>query len=101
MARAILLPSQAPASDESARVITRAMLRAAEFWGVTQIELGEIVGLSGSSISRLRAGSMALSSGTKAFELAALFVRAWHAVNTLFASRDDRARAWLRRPNPG
>lgn len=87
----------APDPESPASVLTTAMLIAAQKWNLTYTELGAIIGLSASSVSRLKDGKTFLVPGTKQFELAALFVRAWVAAITHFASLQDEAREWLRR----
>jgi putative toxin-antitoxin system antitoxin component (TIGR02293 family) len=100
MPRRAHLSSHDPATHDQARAVTKAMLRAADFWRVSQAELSAIVGISASTLSRIKnADAPSLEPGGKTLQLATLFVRVWHAVNTFFASNDEIARRWLREPN--
>jgi len=80
-------------------VLATAALRAAHFLGVAQGELADIIGVSGATASRLANGRKALEPGTKPFQLAALFVRLFRALDAIVGSDDVVARSWVRAPN--
>jgi transcriptional regulator with XRE-family HTH domain len=67
---------------------------------VSQKELALIVGLSESSVSRIRNGSLALErSKGKAFELAVLFVRLYVLLDIIVGGDQKVARSWLSNKN--
>ena len=62
-------------NPERARVMTMAVVRAAEKLGLSGKDLATILGVSEPTISRMRKDEFRLEEGSKAFELGALFVR--------------------------
>ena len=86
-------------SNDRARVLTMAALRAAEALELTGKELGGVLGISEPSVSRLRRGDYRLEEGSKAFELAALFVRLFRSLDAITAGDSQVASAWLRNEN--
>lgn len=84
-------------SDEA--VLSKAVVKAAELWSLTNETLGDIIGVSASTASRLRAGAWKLEPSTKQFELAQYFVRLFRSLDSLMGSDDDAAASWLDRTN--
>lgn len=84
-------------SDEA--VLSKAVAKAAELWNLTNESLGDIIGVSASTASRLRAGAWKLEPSTKQFELAQFFVRLFRSLDSLMGSDDDAAASWLDRTN--
>jgi uncharacterized protein (DUF2384 family) len=84
-------------SDEA--VLSKAVARAAELWKLTNETLGDIIGVSASTASRLRAGAWKLEPGTKQFELAQFFVRFFRSLDSLTGSDEEAATSWLNRTN--
>jgi uncharacterized protein (DUF2384 family) len=84
-------------SDEA--VLSKAVARAAELWKLTNETLGDIIGVSASTASRLRAGAWKLEPGTKQFELAQFFVRFFRSLDSLTGSDEEAATSWLDRKN--
>ena len=76
-------------------ILAEAVRRIAEYWQLTNEGLGEILGLSGSTVSRLRNGSWHFSKGTKSFELAQYLTRLFRSLDSLLGSDDAAARSWL------
>lgn len=79
-------------------VLTKAALRAAGRLGVTQRELGLIIGVSPAAVSRA-AHEGRLPATAKTLELATLFVRVFRALDAIVGGDEAAARAWLRSPN--
>jgi hypothetical protein len=80
-------------TDEA--VLSKAVARAAEMWKLTNETLGDIIGVSASTASRLRTGVWKLEPRTKQFELAQFFVRLFRSLDSLMGSDDDAAASWL------
>lgn len=93
-------PGGAPASAPApAAVLSKAVLRAATFLGLTQKEVAGILGISEASVSRMHAGTYALSPDrTKEWELGTLFVRMFRSLDALWGHGEE-ARTWLASPN--
>jgi uncharacterized protein (DUF2384 family) len=81
------------------RILTTAVSRIAEFWGLTNAKLGSVLGLSAATVSRLRAGKAELDPATKSFEAGQFLVRLFRSLDALLGSDDLAARAWLTTPN--
>ncbi len=84
-------------TDEA--VLSKAVGKAADLWALTNETLGEIIGVSASTASRLRAGAWKLEAGTKPFELAQFFVRLFRSLDSLTGSDDEAATSWLKARN--
>ncbi|HUA88182.1 MAG TPA: MbcA/ParS/Xre antitoxin family protein [Steroidobacteraceae bacterium] len=80
-------------------MLSRATVRAARCLGVAQGELAEVIGVSGATLSRIANGHKQLESGSKPWQLAALFVRLFRSLDAIVGSDDSAARAWLRSEN--
>lgn len=77
-------------------MVTKATLRAATRLGLLNKELAHILGLSETSISRMRAGTYALNPRRKSYELALLFVRSYLSLDSILNSDTEAMNAWLR-----
>jgi len=86
----------APREAEAARVLTRAVLRAAQILGLSQKELAGVIGVSAATLSRVVAGQKELAPSAKEGELALLFVRVFRSLDALVGGDAAQARAWLR-----
>lgn len=89
--------SVAPAPSPDA-VVTKATLRAAERLDLADAALARVVGVSPSSISRLRSGRV-ISASQKEGELALLFLRLYRSLDTLLGGDVEGCRRWLRGEN--
>jgi uncharacterized protein (DUF2384 family) len=87
-----------PAAD-TARVLTKAALRAAEVLDVPQRTLAEIIGVSASTISRAASARAPIDPDSKAGELAKLWIRVFRSLDAIVGSNDEAARAWLTSAN--
>ena len=84
-------PSPAP-------VLAKAAIAAAARLGLRNKQLGEIIGTSEASISRLRSGR-GLDPARKEGELALLFLRLYRSLDALVGGDDVKARSWLHAAN--
>lgn len=80
-------------------VLSKATLRAADHLDLSNAVLAEILGLSESSISRMRHGRFTLSRAGKEFELAQLFVRTFRSLDAITGGDDAATRSWLNTEN--
>lgn len=84
-----------PASASTpARVLTKAVLRAAGLLALSQKALAPILGVSAATVSRL-GRSKQIDPASKEGELALLFVRLYRSLDTLVGGDADKARRWL------
>jgi Protein of unknown function (DUF2384) len=88
-------------ADGSARaiVLTKAVLRAASHLKISNRALGRILGLSEATLSRMRSNVKILEEGSKAYELAALFVRFYRGLDAIVGGDDKVAAHWLQNEN--
>lgn len=85
--------------QERDRVMTTAVVRAAEKLGLSGKDLAAILGVSAPTISRMRKDEFRLEEGSKAFELGALFVRLFRSLDAITGGDGTVAHAWLRNDN--
>jgi hypothetical protein len=86
-------------APDPAQVLRKAVLRAAQRLGLAQKDLGEIVGLSAASVSRLASGGLALEPESKPGELALLFLRVFRSLDAVVGGDEEKARAWFASAN--
>jgi hypothetical protein len=89
--------SESALSREGA-VLTKATIRASERLGISQKTLGNIIGLSGPVVSRMKNGEYTIGRG-KSFELAALFVRLYRSLDAIVGGDEAAARKWMKSSN--
>ena len=77
------------------KVLTKAVLRAAEKLDVKASRLAPILGLSEPTVSRMKRGEYILEADSKPFELAVLFVRLFRSLDAIVGGDEAVARAWL------
>src|SRR5688572_4970447 len=87
-------------AGDPATVLSQATVRAARLLGISQAALADVLGVSAATMSRVASGQRTLEPGSKPWQLAALFVRLFRALDAIVGS-DDAARAWLRGANAG
>jgi transcriptional regulator with XRE-family HTH domain len=97
MMQATAKPVANPRRD--GRIVATAFLSAADRLGLTGETLAKILGVSPSSVSRLRTGDYALEPGRKDFEFAVLFVRMYRSLDAIVGGDNTVAAAWLRNQN--
>jgi hypothetical protein len=81
------------------KVLTTAVLRAAEKLDVKASRLAPVLGLSEPTVSRMKKGEYLLEADTKPFELGVLFVRLFRSLDAIVGGDEAVARAWLSNPN--
>ena len=84
-----LAKSQQP---DSALVLTKATLRAAEYLGIKGVMLGQTIGVSEATISRINSGDRIIDPLTKEGELALLLVRLYRS---LVGNQPGQGELWL------
>jgi transcriptional regulator with XRE-family HTH domain len=90
--------AQAASGVDPARVLTKATLRAAARLGLPDAALARVIGVSGSSVSRMRSGRT-IDPAQKEGELALLFLRLYRSLDALLGGDEERCRRWLHAPN--
>ena len=93
------LKARTASKSSDGALVAKAIQRVAEFWNLTNEGLGEILGLSDSTVSRLRNGSWHFQPTTKSFELAQYLMRLFRSLDSLMGSDDLAARSWLESEN--
>ncbi|HUG73241.1 MAG TPA: antitoxin Xre/MbcA/ParS toxin-binding domain-containing protein [Steroidobacteraceae bacterium] len=79
--------------------MSKAVVRAAGFLGLSQAALAEVLGVSGATVSRLVGGRYQLQPARRReWEFGLLFVRLYRSLGALVGNDAD-ARIWLRNEN--
>jgi hypothetical protein len=79
---------------DQAGVLAEALINAGKHLGMSQAELGEIIGKDRTAISRGR-----IDPGSKAGELALLFIRCYRALYVLVGGSPQHMRHWMQTEN--
>jgi uncharacterized protein (DUF2384 family) len=93
-------PAPISVAPAAGRVLSEAVATVARLWKIPNERLGLILGISDSSVSRLRSGSYQLDPKSKAFELGQYLVRLFRALDSMTAAQDRSSIAWLAAPHP-
>jgi plasmid maintenance system antidote protein VapI len=91
--------ARAQPAPDAATTLSRATVRAARCLGLAQSDLAPVLGVSAATLSRLANGQRQLEPGSKPWQLAALFVRLFRALDAIVGSDDAAAQVWLRSEN--
>jgi hypothetical protein len=86
--------AQSPQPDP-ALVLTKATLRAAEFLGIKGVILGQTIGVSEATISRINSGDRTIDPLTKEGEMALLLVRLYRSLDALVGNQPGQGALWL------
>jgi hypothetical protein len=86
------------ATPDPSNVLTKAVVRGAEALGMSDAQLAAVIGVSASSLSRMRSGVRTIEPGSKEGELALTFLRMYRSLSALL---NDKAscRAWFEAEN--
>jgi uncharacterized protein (DUF2384 family) len=84
----------------SASVLGKAVLRAADRLRISHALLSKVLGLSPATITRLHQGTYELKLGTKEWDFSLLFVRLYRSLDSI-VSDDQMAHQWLNSENLG
>ena len=85
--------------NEDARVLTTAVAKIADYWGLSTAKLGAVLGLSQATASRLTTGRSMLDPASKSFEAGQFLLRLFRSLDSLLGSDDAAARRWLQTHN--
>lgn len=86
-------------SRDRADVLTEAIARIAELWGLKNAKLGAVLGVSMATASRLRSGETRLDPASKSFEAGQFLLRLFRSLDALLGSDDSAAKRWLETNN--
>lgn len=89
-------PARPPAITPG-QVAAKALVGAGRELGLTQRELGEIVGVSEATVSRMRTGSYALSG--KPLDLALYLIRVFRSLDAIAGGEGATVKGWVKAAN--
>jgi transcriptional regulator with XRE-family HTH domain len=95
----MLAPLVARSEPRDGAIVSKAAIRAAERLGVSQRDLGTIIGVSESTVSRMKTGEFPLDRDPKAFELSLLFIRLYRSLDAIVGGDAKAAASWLKSYN--
>lgn len=80
-------------------VLTKALKNAADYWSINNKHLGEVIGLSEASVSRLRNGHYVIDHKSKPWQLAVLFLRIFRGLDAYMGGNIENEKRWLKANN--
>lgn len=83
-------------SQQRQRVLTSAVLKAADIMGLRQAMLAQTIGVSEATISRMKRGRYWIREASKEWELAALLVRLFRSLDAIVGGDEQSLRSWLK-----
>ncbi|RNC68459.1 MAG: DUF2384 domain-containing protein [Desulfuromonadales bacterium] len=89
----------APQSVTKEAVLSKAVVNAAEFLGLSQAKLAGVLGVSRATVSRLCAGTYQLSREKKEWEFAVLLVRLFRSLDAIVGGIAEDVRRWMNSDN--
>jgi uncharacterized protein (DUF2384 family) len=93
------MATQLMEAKSNSGVLTSAVARIADLWGLSNVRLGTLLGVSPATASRLKSGQAQLDPATKSFEAGQFLLRLFRSLDAMMGSDDDAARRWLATPN--
>ncbi|MFV2057593.1 MAG: antitoxin Xre/MbcA/ParS toxin-binding domain-containing protein [Thiohalomonadales bacterium] len=81
------------------KVLTKALINAAELTGLKQSTIGKIVGLSAPTMTRMYGGTYLLKSSGKEWDAARLFIRLYRGLDAITAGDERSLKSWMRSDN--
>lgn len=86
-------------SKDKAAIVSKAVCKAADLWDIDNKSLSEILGISPSSVSRLRHDLFHISENTKEWELAMMFLRVYRGLDAYMGGQLENEKLWLNSRN--
>jgi hypothetical protein len=87
------------ADTQQGVILTKALKNAADYWGVNNKHLGDVIGLSEASVSRLKNGQYVIDPKSKSWQLAVLFLRVFRGLDAYMGGNIDNEKRWLKANN--
>lgn len=88
-----------PEPAAQGRVVTKAVMAAADRLGLNAARTADILGLSAPTVSRMKRLDFLLEPGSKPFELAVLLIRVFRSLDAIAGGDEAVAKNWLRNHN--
>lgn len=80
-------------------ILTKALKNASDYWEMSSKLLGEIIGLSEATISRLKNGHYILDHHSKEWQSAVVFLRIFRGLDAYMGGNIENERRWLKANN--
>lgn len=87
------------ATNKRSRVLTNAILRAADYMKLSNTELAHVLGVSPSTITRMHQGKYEIAQGSKSWEMASLLARLYRGLDAIMAGDNTSLLSWIDSPN--
>ncbi|THF66614.1 DUF2384 domain-containing protein [Pseudothauera nasutitermitis] len=91
--------TQARTRPDAAAVLTKATVRAAELLGLKAVDLAVVLGVSESSVTRLKRGGRLIEQDTREGEFALLLIRVFRSLDPLVGGDDAQRKRWMHTHN--
>jgi DNA-binding XRE family transcriptional regulator len=93
-------PDAAPLlAERRSRTLTKAIVRVAGQLGLAQAELGKVLGVSASTVSRMFKHEWLIPENDKTWELAAMLLRIFRSLDALVGGNEHHVREWFHAEN--
>ncbi|WP_315921767.1 MbcA/ParS/Xre antitoxin family protein [Mesorhizobium sp. SP-1A] len=93
------IASQRHVPNDRERVVTSAVIRAADWLGIDDSALAEILTLTRRTMQHLRVGGLHLTENSNGFNRAVNLVAVFSSLHIKFAADREIARSWMRNSN--
>jgi len=84
---------------EESTILTKALKNAANYWEVSNKHLGEMIGLSEATISRLKNGKYTLEQSSTSWQLSVMFLRIFRGLDAYMGGNIANEKLWLHANN--
>src|SRR6516164_1660934 len=86
-------------AERRSRTLTKAIVRVAGQLGLAQAELGKVLGVSASTVSRMFKHEWLIPENDKTWELAAMLLRIFRSLDALVGGNEHHVREWFHAEN--
>lgn len=84
-------------SSDDGRLVAKAVVRAGAALGLKQAEVGEVIGVSASQVSKMK--DAVASVPGKSFELSVYLIRIFRSLDAIAGGDSETVREWMRNAN--
>jgi len=90
------LPEEAA---DQRQVLTRAVVKTADYMGLKKSMLARVVGISAATAGRMVKGKYLLNPNSKEWDLAKLLIRLYRSLDAIMAGDENALQSWLHSDN--
>jgi hypothetical protein len=95
MGGGIIMKKEIYYTTDQEKVLSKALLRAADYWKLSDNDVAKIVGTSASTLSRIRHHKSTIKPESKEGEMVLLLIRAFRSLGAFLGDKMDIQIKWL------